>query len=146
MSSRLFYDCYAPYETYADTSYIEGDKTFGEIQNGDVLYILISDDNGYRFEELKVVYKWHLTHGHFYISCLKGKKKFNIDFGSSNCGNVINSKDGSIVFFEGYIIGTNKNSLYKYMYRRLTEDLEVIQKQFQQTIDKIEQLKQIQKL
>lgn len=31
MSSSLFYDCYAPYETYPSTEYVEGDKKFGEI-------------------------------------------------------------------------------------------------------------------
>ena len=34
MSSSLFYDCYASYDTYPDTEYIEGDKKFGEIGIG----------------------------------------------------------------------------------------------------------------
>lgn len=38
MSSSLFYDCYASYETYPDTEYVEGDKKFGEVGIGGVLY------------------------------------------------------------------------------------------------------------
>ena len=53
MSSSLFYDCYAPYESYPSTIHVDGDKSFGEIQNNDSLYILVCDCKGYLFDELK---------------------------------------------------------------------------------------------
>ena len=40
MSSSLFYDCYAPYESYPYTEYLNGDKTFGDVGIHDVLYCL----------------------------------------------------------------------------------------------------------
>ena len=43
MSSSLFYDCYAPYESYPPTIHVDGDKKFGELRNNDILYILIYD-------------------------------------------------------------------------------------------------------
>ena len=77
MSSSLFYDCYASYETYPDTEYVEGDKKFGEVGIGGVLYCLDRYDT---LSELKVTNPFHVAKGRCYIT-IKGRGK-NIDFGS----------------------------------------------------------------
>lgn len=130
MSSSLFYDCYAPYESYPSTIHVDGDKSFGELQNNDILYILVYDCNGYHFDELKVINNWHIAKGYNYISCLRGKKKFNINFGTTNCWNCSHeSKENSIILYEGYIIGTNKESIYNYKCEKLREEFKLAQKQ-----------------
>jgi len=106
MSSSLFYDCYAPYESYPYTEYLKGDKTFGEVGIHDVLYCL----NEYNeLTELEVTNPFHVTKGRCYIT-IKGKGK-NIDFGSCNCANVLEARDKSIVHYNGCIIGTEKDSV-----------------------------------
>lgn len=146
MSSSLFYDCYAPYESYPSTIHIDGDKSFGELQNNDILYILIYDCEGYRFDELKVSNSWHASHGHQYISCLRGKKKFNIDFGPNNCWNVsYESKENSIILYDGYIIGTNKKSIYNYGLKKLQDEFELIKRQYHSQLKRIELFKTINK-
>lgn len=106
MSSSLFYDCYAPYETYPRTEYVEGDKKFGEIGIGGILYCLDRYDT---LSELEVTNPFHVAKGRCYIT-IKGRGK-NIDFGSHNCANVLEARDKSIVLYEGGIIGTNKESV-----------------------------------
>ena len=138
MSSSLFYDCYAPYESYPSTIHVDGDKSFGEIQNNDNLYILVCDCKGYRFDELKVIKSWHLSRGNKYISCLRGKKKFNINFGPTNCWNCGHeSKDNSIILYNGYIIGTNKESIYNYKRKKLQEEYELVKKQYDSISNKL---------
>ena len=141
MSSSLFYDCYAPYETYAETVKIEGCKNFSEIKIGDILYIIEHDNNGYHFVELKVINPWHEAKGKCYISCLKGKKKFYINFGTIHCGNVIyGSKYSSIVFYDGYTIGTDKESLYNYKHDVMLKHLENIKEQYDYNCARIKSL------
>lgn len=106
MSSSLFYDCYAPYESYPRTEYVEGDKTFGEVGIHGVLYCLDKDNE---LTELEVKNPFHITKGRCYIT-IKGKGK-NIDFGTSNCVNVLEARDKSIVHYAGCIIGTEKDSV-----------------------------------
>lgn len=108
MSSSLFYDCYAPYETYPKTEYVEGDKKFGEIGIGGILYCLDRHDT---LSELEVTNPFHVAKGRCYIT-IKGRGK-NIDFGTQNCVNVLEARNKSIVFYNGYIIGTNKESVIK---------------------------------
>ena len=144
MSSSLFYDCYVPYESYPSTIHVDGDKSFGEIQNNDSLYILVCDCEGYRFDKLKVIKSWHSSHGNKYISCLRGNKKFNINFGSTNCWNCGHeSKDNSIILYNGYIIGTNKESLYKYKRKKLQEEYELAKKQYDSILNKLKLIESI---
>ena len=121
-----------------------GDKSFGELQNNDSLYILVCDCKGYRFDELKVIKSWHSLRGNQYISCLRGKKKFNINFGPANCWNCgHNSKENSIILYNGYIIGTNKESLYKYKRKKLQEEFELANKQYNSILDKLKLIESI---
>lgn len=144
MSSSLFYDCYAPYESYPSTIHVDGDKSFGELRNNDILYILIYDHKGYRFDELKVIKSWHSSHGNQYISCLRGKKKFNINFGPANCWNGdYNSKENSIILYNGYIIGINKESIYNYECKKLQEEFELANKRCNSILDKLKLIESI---
>ena len=118
MSSSLFYDCYTPYETYPDTEYVEGDKKFGEIGIGGILYCLDRYDT---LSELEVMKPFHVAKGRCYIT-IKGRGK-NIDFGSHNCGNVLQARDKSIVFYDGGIIGTNKESVITKRCNILTREI-----------------------
>jgi hypothetical protein len=119
MSSSLFYDCYAPYETYPKTEYVEGDKKFGEIGIGGILYCLDRYDT---LSELEVTNPFHVTKGHCYIT-IKGRGK-NMDFGSHNCVNVVEARDKSIVFNDDGIIGTNKKSIIAKQCNILTKEIE----------------------
>ena len=118
MSSSLFYDCYAPYETYPRTEYVEGDKKFGEIGIGGILYYLDKYDT---LSELEVTNPFHVAKGRCYIT-IKGRGK-NIDFGSHNCANVLEARDKSIVFYEGGIIGTNKESVISKAANAITNEI-----------------------
>lgn len=106
MSSSLLYDCYARYETYPKTEYVDGDKKFGEVGVGGILYCLDRYDT---LSELEVTNPFHVAKGHCYIT-IKGRGK-NIDFGAHNCANVLEARDKSIVFYNDCIIGTNKESV-----------------------------------
>ena len=118
MSSSLFYDCYAPHETYPNTEYVEGDKKFGEIGIGGILYCLDGHDT---LSELEVTNPFHVAKGNCYIT-IKGRGK-NIDFGSHNCANVLEARNKSIVFYNGYIIGTNKESVIAKRCNILTREI-----------------------
>ena len=144
MSSSLFCDCYTPYEVYPSTIHVDGDKSFGELQNNDSLYILVCEHKGYKFDELKVIKSWYSSHGNKYISCLRGKKKFNINFGPTNCWNCGHeSKDNSIILYNGSIIGTNKESLYKYKRKKLQEEYELAKKQYDSILNKLKLIESI---
>lgn len=130
MSSSLFYDCYAPYETYPRTEYVEGDKKFGEIGIGGILYCLDRYDT---LSELEVTNPFHVAKGRCYIT-IKGRGK-NIDFGSQYCANVLEARDKSIVFYDGGIIGTNKESV-------ISKAVNAITKEIQQERMKCESLKE----
>ena len=135
MSSSLFYDRYASYETYPDTEYVEGDKKFGEIGIGGILYCLDGCDI---LSELKVTNSFHVAKGRCYIT-IKGRGK-NIDFGSHNYVNVLQARDKSIVFYDGCIIGTNKESV-------IAKRCNIITKEIEQTRMKCESLeKRLHKL
>ena len=119
MSSSLFYDCYAPYETYPSTAYVEGDKKFGEIGIGGILYCLNRYDT---LSELEVTNPFHAAKGRCYIT-IKGSCK-NIDFGPHNCANVLEARNKSIVFYDGGIIGTDKESVIAKRCNIITKEIE----------------------
>jgi len=119
MSSSLFYDCYASYETYPHTEYVEGDKKFGEIGIGDTLYRLDTHDT---LIELEVTNPFHIAKGNCYIT-IKGKG-MNINFGTQYCANVLEARNKSIVFYNNGIIGTNKESVIKRQCTFLEKEME----------------------
>jgi hypothetical protein len=139
MSASLF-DSYADYEPYPSTDYVEGDKSFGELKNGDIIYALkfISIKDGFSWTELKVEREWHTTKGHCYLGCVDGKKKKIINFGPSNCANVFSdAKSNSIVWYDDMVIGTNKESVYQKEYEGWKEYLDGKRKEFEYALKKV---------
>ena len=100
MSSSLFYDCYATYEydKSATTDFVEGEKTFGELEEGDIIYSL----DKYQLKKHTVVKPWHGAHGKYYITL---DKKVTICFGY--LGNAVGKKKNSIAVYNYTIFGTN---------------------------------------
>lgn len=109
MSSSLF-DYYGSYEYFPYTTYSEGDKKFEEIDKGDILYYV--SRNG-EVEELISNGKMKKNKRYLVLSTLRNGKRFILNFGPLNIGNVYDSYKNSIMSFEMGYIGTNKKSVAK---------------------------------
>ena len=139
MSSSLFYDCYAPYETYPGTEYVEGDVKFCELKEGDKLYYLNEDNN---LKEMVVTRSWYTHSGYCYIK-VKDSYFKTINFGPSNCENVIDdSFNNSIVYYDDCVIGTNKESVIKTERRNIEKHLNKLEKEVAQLKDVLGKLDQ----
>ena len=138
MSSSLFYDCYASYESYPKTKYIDGDVKFGELKDGDKLYYL----NEYNIlKEMVVTRSWYTHEGHCYIK-VKDSYFKTINFGPSNCANVIHdSFNNSIIYYDYCVIGTNKESVIKTKRRNIEKQLNDLEKEVAELKDVLSKLK-----
>ena len=133
MSSSLF-DSYTDYESYPTTEYVEGDKSFGELKSGNIIYGLeyLPSKDGYKWNELEVNNEWHEAKGHCYLGYTDGKTKKNINFGPSNCANVFHyAKSHSIIWYKNMIIGTNKKSVYEKLFENLNKKFEETKKEYE---------------
>jgi hypothetical protein len=127
--STLF-DSGGTYESYPATSYMNGDKTFGELDKGDFIYLRV----GKTFKEIEVRGKLKKYKGHLLLPISGLYKERNIDFGPVNCHNVIvDAPNNSMVSHYFGLIGTNKKSIlttllnYAIMeHKDMTEKLEQI--------------------
>ena len=150
MSSSLFYDCYATYDYnnyYSPTKYVDGDKRFVDIKDGDILYFLKRNN----ILEIKVSRSWHMARGCYYISLNSNKIKA-INFGTCHSGNTLESKNKSIVYYDGYIIGTNKDSVINMAINDINDSINDIDKEISNlnsrknaTIKELEQFKRLYK-
>lgn len=134
MSSSLFDNWGSSYESYPNTDYVKGDKKFIELKKGDILYALSEDlDGNYQWEELIITNPWHDAKGHCYISCKKSNgKKYNINFGPNNYANVrVDGPDNSIVYYDGSVIGTNKESIYNVKHESMSKKLNQCKEQYE---------------
>lgn len=105
--STLF-DSGGDYVYYPPTSYMNGDKTFGELDKGDFLYLRV----GKTFKEIEVRGKLKKYKGHLLLPISGLHKERNIDFGPVNCHNVIvDAPKMSMVGHYFGLIGTNKKSI-----------------------------------
>lgn len=105
--STLF-DSGGAYVYYPPTSYMNGDKTFGELDKGDFLYLRV----GKTFKEIEVRGKLKKYKGHLLLPISGLHKERNIDFGPVNCHNVIvDAPKMSMVGHYFGLIGTNKKSI-----------------------------------
>ena len=105
--STLF-DSGGTYESYPATSYMNGDKTFGELDKGDFIYLRV----GKTFKEIEVRGKLKKYKGHLLLPINGLYKERNIDFGPVNCHNVIvDAPQNSMVTHYFGLIGTNKKSI-----------------------------------
>jgi hypothetical protein len=127
--STLF-DSGGTYESYPATSYMNGDKTFGELDKGDFIYLRV----GKTFKEIEVRGKLKKYKGHLLLPISGLYKERNIDFGPVNCHNVIvDAPNNSMVSHYFGLIGTNKKSIlttllnYAFMeHKDMAEKLEQI--------------------
>ena len=149
MSSSLFYDCYAQYESYPFTTKIDGDTTFGELKEGDKLYFLRpvfdkeTEEEKYEVVTLDVIKPWHKAKGHCFITCQEGEKKHYIDFGPANCANVLyDSKNSSIVYYDKKFahVSTNVISLVNYRIDISNKEIEKLENQINAERNTIEKL------
>ena len=142
MSSSL-YDSY-DYEYYPTTEYSKGDKSFGELEKGDTLYMLEKQADGYKWSELIVTKGWHETNGHCYVSCTKGRKRVIINFGSVRCANVsVDAKRNSIVWHKEGLIGTNKESMYRTKKEVFVQELKRRKARYEEMLKEIEMLENV---
>ena len=153
MSSSLFYDCYATYDynNYSRTKYVDGDKRFVDIKEGDILYFLKRNDMFNDILDIKVSRPWHMARGCYYIS-LNGNKIKAINFGTCHSGNTLESKNKSIVYYDGYIIGTVKDSVINMAINDMNDSINDIDKEISNfnrrknaTIKELEQFKRLYK-
>ena len=113
---------------YLLTKKISGNKGFGELKPGDIIYKLVYKNNNYLWIELSVTKEWHIKKGRCYISCLCNKEKINIDFGPSSSANVtVDSFTGSIAVDGNEVIGTSKECVFKFKLNYLKEELAQLQ-------------------
>lgn len=127
--STLF-DSGGTYESYPATSYMNGDKTFGELDKGDFIYLRV----GKTFKEIEVRGKLKKYKGHLLLPISGLYKERNIDFGPVNCHNVIvDAPQNSMVSHYFGLIGTNKKSILTTLlnnanmeHKKMLEDLEYI--------------------
>lgn len=96
------------YESYPQTKYVDGNKKFGELVEGDEVYIL---DSFTKEVNKYIVRKPMCVYGGKFILFLRGYKR--IDFGPYNVQNVQDAINMSVCFISPfYTFGTDANTLF----------------------------------
>lgn len=119
MSSSLFYDCYASYQSYPKAIKINGCKTFNQLVKGDKLFYLEDDF----IQELTVRDVIKIYKRRYVIPIEKFSSDFGtiIDIGPDNIRNVRDNLDASILeAFRGFI-STDRVVLKNYKITTLLE-------------------------
>ena len=95
--------------------------------------------------------KKRFDEGCYYISLNSNKIKA-INFGTCHSGNTLESKNKSIVYYDGYIIGTNKDSVINMAINDINNSINDIDKEISNlnsrknsTIKELEQFKRLYK-
>ena len=136
MSTSLF-DSGGAYVYYPATSYMNGDKTFGELDKGDFLYLRV----GKTFKEIEVRGKLKKYKGHLLLPISGLHKERNIDFGPVNCHNVIvDAPKNSMVSHYFGLIGTNKISILTTLWNNALVEHNNVCEQLEQIKTKIDNL------
>jgi hypothetical protein len=134
--STLF-DSGGAYVFYPATSYMNGDKTFGELDKGDFIYLRV----GKTFKEIEVRSKLKKYKGHLILPISGLHKERNIDFGPVNCHNVIvDAPKNSMVSHYFGLIGTNKKSILTTHLNNAIIEQKNITEQLEQIKTKIDNL------
>ena len=134
--STLF-DSGGTYESYPATSYMNGDKTFGELDKGDFIYLRI----GQTFKEIEVRGKLKKYKGRLLLPINGLYKERNIDFGSVSCHNVIvDAPQNSMVTHYFGLIGTNKISILTTLWNNALVEHNNVSEQLKQIKTKIDNL------
>lgn len=134
--STLF-DSGGTYESYPATSYMNGDKTFGELDKGDFIYLRV----GKTFKEIEVRGKLKKHKGRLLLPISGLYKERNIDFGPVNCHNVIvDAPQNSMVTHYFGLIGTNKISILTTLWNNALVEHNNVCEQLEQIKTKIDNL------
>lgn len=135
MSTLL--DSSGTYVYYPVTSYMNGDKTFGELDKGDFLYLRV----GKNFKTIEVRGKLKKYKGHLLLPINGLHKERNIDFGPVNCHNVIvDAPKSSMVGHYFGLIGTNKKSILTTQLNNAIMEHKNVSEQLEQIKTKIDNL------
>lgn len=136
MSASLF-DSGVTYETYPTTSYMNGDKTFGELDKGDFIYLRV----GKTFKAIEVRGKLKKYKGRLLLPISGLYKERNIDFGPVHCHNVIvDAPKKSMVGHYFGLIGTNKKSILTTLLNNALMEHKNMVEQLEQIKTKIDNL------
>ena len=136
MSASLF-DSGVTYESYPSTSYMDGDKTFGELDKGDFIYLRV----GKTFKAIEVRGKLKKYKGRLLLPISGLYKERNIDFGPVHCHNVIvDAPKKSMVGHYFGLIGTNKKSILTTLLNNASMEHKNIAEQLEQIKTKIDNL------
>lgn len=136
MSASLF-DSGVTYESYPSTSYMDGDKTFGELDKGDFIYLRV----GKTFKAIEVRGKLKKYKGRLLLPISGLYKERNIDFGPVHCHNVIvDAPKKSMVGHYFGLIGTNKKSILTTLLNNAFMEHKNIAEQLEQIKTKIDNL------
>jgi hypothetical protein len=134
--STLF-DSGGAYVFYPATSYMNGDKTFGELDKGDFIYLRV----GQTFKEIEVRGKLKKYKGRLLLPISGLHKERNIDFGPVNCHNVIvDAPKNSMVSHYFGLIGTNKKSILTTHLNNAIMEHKTMTEQLEQIKTKIDNL------
>lgn len=119
MSSSLFYDCYASYQSYPKALKINGCKTFKQLVKGDKLFYLEDDF----IQELTVRDVIKIYKRRYVIPIEKFNSDFGtiIDIGPDNILNVIDNLDASILEAFCGLVSTDRVVLKNYKITTLLE-------------------------
>ena len=140
--STLF-DSGGTYEVYPSTSYMNGDKTFGELDKGDFIYLRV----GQTFKEIEVRGKLKKYKGRLLLPISGLYNERNINFGSVLCHNVIvDAPKNSMVGHHFGLIGTNKTSILTTLLNNAFTELNNVSEQLEQIKTKIDNLTSMLKM
>lgn len=138
MSSSLFDSCYNGYVSYPKTYNVDGDKTFEELTEGDILYYYITD---FFIDELIVTGKLKQYKGNLILPVKGLHNKKCINFGPINCHNVsVFAPKNSIIEYLDGLIGTNKTSVLIHRGNFLNDELQKCQKEYNRLKFSIEKI------
>lgn len=138
MSISTLFDSGGSYEINP-TTYSTGDKTFGELDKGDYLYLL--ENFCHSFKKIEVRGKLKKHKGRLLLPISGLDKKRHIDFGSICSGNVLDAKSASMIDYSYYgLIGTNKKSLLKILLDRANIKYKNINREFERIKYRIDEL------
>jgi hypothetical protein len=116
---------------------MNGDKTFGELDKGDFIYLRV----GKTFKEIEVRGKLKKYKGHLLLPISGLHKERNIDFGQVNCHNVIvDAPKNSMVSHYFGLIGTNKKSILTTHLNNAIMEHKTMTEQLEQIKTKIDNL------
>lgn len=143
----LIDDCIGVWPAWYPAEYAEGDKTFEELDKGDIIYYCSNEGV---VDEWEVYKPLHQSGDDLVLSIkrtIEGKKndkRMKLNFGSLRVGNTHDSYKCSMITYQTYntgYYGTNKNSVVNRVIKRHSEELEKLKLKVSSIENYIEVLK-----